>query len=457
MSTDKHVLYWHLNDYRMANNLVYSSLGDDVASFSAVAFIPPAKQRVNRYRLLDIGEHRYKALVSSLQLLSSKYQQKGSKLQISDLDEFQVLSNILNHSAINCVMRTRQCGFDERQVWQKLKLTFPDVEFVEVDNHTLLRPSNIEPMNDSWPMSFSKFKKKMPDVTDLDFVLKPEPATLPPALNLSLDDNFIKLPDIDLVVDNASDEARIDELLATQHLEQYFSSSFPQSYKQTRNALMGASNFTGLSAFLSLGLISVHQVVNAIKRYDIQYGSNEGTDWICFELLWRDYFFWLSMFYQKQLFLFGDIQQNKPLLSFYPEKFVAWCTGTTPWPLVNACMKQLNTTGHMSNRGRQIVASCLVNELSIDWRYGAAYFQQQLVDYDVASNWGNWQYIAGVGTDPRGGRHFNVEKQTQLFDSDGSFRRYWLGDDFEKVYQKEQNDYNGWPMFDEQTSVGIGE
>ncbi len=79
------------------------------------------------------------------------------------------------------------------------------------------------------------------------------------------------------------------------------------------------------------------------------------------------------------------------------------------YPLVNALMRQLLATGWMSNRGRQIAASCLVNDFGIDWRYGAAFFEKHLLDYDVASNYGNWQYLAGVGADPKGGRHFNIE------------------------------------------------
>jgi deoxyribodipyrimidine photo-lyase len=88
-------------------------------------------------------------------------------------------------------------------------------------------------------------------------------------------------------------------------------------------------------------------------------------------------------------------------------------------------MKQLKATGYLSNRGRQIAASCLVNELETDWRYGAAWFEHQLCDYDVASNWGNWQYIAGVGVDPRGGRHFNLQKQTETYDPTGSYVARW--------------------------------
>ena len=89
-------------------------------------------------------------------------------------------------------------------------------------------------------------------------------------------------------------------------------------------------------------------------------------------------------------------------------------------------MQQLNQTGFMSNRGRQLVASCFVHELGLDWRFGAAYFEMMLIDYDVASNYGNWQYLAGVGSDPRGHRKFNLSKQTEIYDPDKSFINNWI-------------------------------
>ena len=107
-------------------------------------------------------------------------------------------------------------------------------------------------------------------------------------------------------------------------------------------------------------------------------------------------------------------------------------------------MNQLNRTGYLSNRARQIVASALVNELQVDWRYGAAWFEQQLIDYEVGSNWGNWQYIAGVGADPRGGRHFNLEKQAAQFDPDGDYVRRW-GDDRE-LTPLDSVDAADWPI-----------
>ena len=89
-------------------------------------------------------------------------------------------------------------------------------------------------------------------------------------------------------------------------------------------------------------------------------------------------------------------------------------------------MIELQKTGFMNNRGRQNVASFFCNELNMDWRLGAAYFETQLVDYDVCSNWGNWAYLAGVGNDPRGNRYFNIEKQAQDYDKNKEYRNLWL-------------------------------
>ena len=107
-------------------------------------------------------------------------------------------------------------------------------------------------------------------------------------------------------------------------------------------------------------------------------------------------------------------------------------------------MNELRQTGYLSNRGRQIVASCFVNELAMDWRYGAAYFEQALIDYDVASNWGNWQYLAGVGADTRDKRHFNLEKQTQQFDPKGRYIKKWNADS--SIQPLDSVDAADWPI-----------
>ena len=108
-----------------------------------------------------------------------------------------------------------------------------------------------------------------------------------------------------------------------------------------------------------------------------------------------------------------------------PQGFERWRTGHTGQPLVDAGMRELAATGWLSNRMRQIVASYLIHDLGGDWRAGAAWFEHLLIDFDPCSNQGNWTYIAGRGTDPRGGRRFNTDKQTQDHDPDGHYRRLW--------------------------------
>jgi deoxyribodipyrimidine photo-lyase len=197
------------------------------------------------------------------------------------------------------------------------------------------------------------------------------------------------------------------------------------SYKETRNQLDGWDFSSKLSPWLAFGCISARQVAEAIRQYENKYQANDSTYWLYFELLWREYFQWLAFRYGKKMFALRGIQNKNPLLSFYSAEFTAWCYGNTASDFVNAFMRQLLNTGWMSNRGRQIVASYLINELGVDWRYGAAWFEQQLIDYDVAANWGNWQYLAGVGTDPRGRRHFNIEKQRQTYDPESIFIERW--------------------------------
>jgi deoxyribodipyrimidine photo-lyase len=131
--------------------------------------------------------------------------------------------------------------------------------------------------------------------------------------------------------------------------------------------------------------------------------------------------------HQYKYFLFNGIKDEKNTAApMDMEKLNAWKNGETDNDFVNANLVELKLTGFMSNRGRQIVASYFINELALDWRYGAAYFEEQLIDYDVCSNWGNWAYLAGVGNDPRGKRAFNMEKQAHEYDPKNEYRNLWL-------------------------------
>ena len=164
-----------------------------------------------------------------------------------------------------------------------------------------------------------------------------------------------------------------------------------------------------------------------IKKYENQFGANDSTYWLVFELLWRDFFRFMFKKYQTKFFLYEEIKTEKANSKSLNEKLLSqWINGATPSDFINANMLELQQTGFMSNRGRQNVASYFCNELNMDWRIGAAYFEEQLIDYDVCSNWGNWAYLAGVGNDPRGHRYFNIEKQAADYDKKKLFRNLWL-------------------------------
>ncbi|MGD1858638.1 MAG: DASH family cryptochrome [Leptolyngbyaceae cyanobacterium] len=197
-------------------------------------------------------------------------------------------------------------------------------------------------------------------------------------------------------------------------------------YKQTRNGMLGADYSSKFSAWLALGCLSPRLIYQAVQAYETERVRNDSTYWLVFELLWRDYFRLICLKHGDRVFypsglrgLKVDWQQDWP-------RFDAWREGKTGYPLVDANMRELAATGFMSNRGRQNVASFLTKNLGIDWRMGAEWFESLLVDYDVCSNWGNWNYTAGVGNDARGFRYFNIPKQSKDYDPNGDYVKHWL-------------------------------
>ena len=214
------------------------------------------------------------------------------------------------------------------------------------------------------------------------------------------------------------------EVAALAHLTQYLARKLPHSYKQTRNGLTGVDYSSKFSPWLATGALSARQVMAQLRQFEAEHGANDGSYWLWFELLWRDYFRLLHLQHGRALYRARGLS-DPPLTAHNAQGFARWCGGQTGEPLVDAALRELVATGYLSNRLRQVAASYLVYDLHGDWRAGAAWFERCLLDYDPYSNQGNWLYIAGRGTDPRGGRRFNPQKQTQDHDADGSYRRLW--------------------------------
>lgn len=204
----------------------------------------------------------------------------------------------------------------------------------------------------------------------------------------------------------------------------FFERRLVSRYKKTRNGLVGEAYSTKFSGYLALGCISARSIYAALSKYESTVEKNEDTYWVLFELLWREYFKFLSLKHGDNLFKLGGIKQRSYQWNNDKLAFEAWINGKTKDPFVNAIMLELKHTGFTSNRGRQNAASYWSKTLRQDWRIGAYYFQTQLIDNDVQSNWGNWNYISGVGNDPRD-REFNTKLQAERYDPHQEFQKLW--------------------------------
>mmetsp|Transcript_7658 Transcript_7658/g.11250 ORF Transcript_7658/g.11250 Transcript_7658/m.11250 type:complete len:605 (+) Transcript_7658:108-1922(+) len=198
-----------------------------------------------------------------------------------------------------------------------------------------------------------------------------------------------------------------------------------KTYFDTRNGMIGADYSTKFSPWLANGCVSPRYIATECKRYEDERIANKSTYWVVFELLWRDFFKFFAAKHGTKIFMIdGTSPQHKKKWGYDPKQFAAWKEGRTGYPLVDANMRELAATGFMSNRGRQNVCSFLTIDMNTDWRRGADYFESELLDYDVPSNWGNW--VSGAGM--TGGRlnRFNIVKQSKDYDCDGDYVRQWI-------------------------------
>lgn len=434
MNAPKHTtLFWFSNDLRLHDQPALQSAAGD-AQLACVYVIDPQLFRTDRFGNRRMGRHRWKFLAESLLDLRNGLAELGHNLHVLEAEPVAAIAELLDSGRFTRVVRMRQHAIDEVKVWQRLQQQFSHLQFEEVDGNTLFRLDQLN-LDKSFPKTFSRFRRQVGDSGFRQYAGKllrlPEPATVEKV------DRLFEIPGGDSPFSGGETAARA-------HLDRYFSTRSAFTYKETRNQFQGEDYSTQFSPWLAAGCVSPMAIAERLTDYERQQGANDSTGWILFELLWREYFQWYGHHHQHRLFRFAGVNPKGPLTSFYSERFHKWSQGKTPWPIVNACMNELNETGFIGNRARQIVASCLINELELDWRCGAGYFEQQLIDYDACSNWGNWQYIAGVGADPKGGRHFNLEQQAEFWDADGSYRRKWAGST--PTAPLDSFDYYDWPV-----------
>lgn len=194
-----------------------------------------------------------------------------------------------------------------------------------------------------------------------------------------------------------------------------------KNYDKTRDFPALAQGTSKLGIHFRFGTISIREKALAAQGLNATYLN---------ELIWRDFY---SMILQHFPHI-GKGQAFRPqydLIQWVNDEtmFQKWCEGKTGYPLVDAGMRELNTTGFMHNRVRMVVSSFLTKHLLIDWRWGEAYFAEKLLDFDFASNNGGWQWASGSGTDAAPYfRIFNPEAQLQKFDKEGAYTRRWVSE-----------------------------
>jgi deoxyribodipyrimidine photo-lyase len=200
-------------------------------------------------------------------------------------------------------------------------------------------------------------------------------------------------------------------------------------YKQRRNGLVGTEFSSKFSPYLAIGSLSVRRIWQTVLDYQARCGADEGSEWLKQELLWREFFLWTAQLHGASFGAPGGLQNRRSEAIEDRELFVRWCRGRSGHPLIDAQLNELMSTGYLSNRGRQWVASHFINELRLPWTWGARFFEWWLIDAQPALNSGNWAYLAGVGNDPRSfngpPRRFDLERQLRLYDPEEMHRRLW--------------------------------
>jgi deoxyribodipyrimidine photo-lyase len=392
--------------------------------------IDPRQFEINAFGFQKTGKFRAQFLLESLADLDKNLRALGSGLLVvKGLPEEALLALVKEYS-IQKVVAKKEVAYEELQIHDAVEKALWTVQcpIETYSSSTLYHAQDLPFALKDIPDVFTNFRKRLEKEVNIraafetpKVIHSPEipPLQLPTLADLNLEP--IK-PD-----KRAAYNLKGGETAALKRLQHYLYGTLALStYKDTRNGLIGDAYSTKFSAHLSLGCVSARSIYYAVKKYELQHGANESTYWLIFELMWRDYFRFMMKKYRQKFFLQNGIQTTKDNLQNHDAVlFAKWQNAATGNAFIDANIRELNSTGFMSNRGRQNVASYLHNDLKLDWRYGAAYFEQQLIDYDVCSNWGNWAYLAGVGNDPRGQRTFNTEKQALDYDKDGAYRKLW--------------------------------
>ena len=425
-------LVWFQNNLRVTDNIALSKACKENQAVIAVYFFDPRQFDFTEYGFKKTGKFRAKFLIETIKELKENLAAINIPLFVYREKPEKVLPCFFEKYAISNIYLQKEWTSEEQDIIKKVeKEAIEELEFKAFYDQFLFHPTDIPYTNfNEIPKVFTEFRKKCEaQVTVRECLTKPKALTKE---NFELE-NPTKIPDLNEL---GFEEFELDprtafpfqggEDQAKERIQHYFwETKNLAKYKQTRNGLIGEAYSSKLSAWLANGSISPKQIYWAVKKFEKDITKNQDTYWLIFELIWRDYFKFISLKHANKIFKIDGILEKELRWNKDKQTLQRWVCGETKEAFINANMKELAATGFMSNRGRQNVASFWAKELKQDWRIGAAYFESLLIDYDVHSNWGNWMYNSGVGNDPRD-RKFNIKRQAERYDPDKKFQELWL-------------------------------
>lgn len=360
--------------------------------------------------ILDLLEEKSDARVQfihqKITALKSFFENKGSSMLIKYGKPEDVYTELLNEFEIQAVYTNRDYEPYAKERDEKIEvlLKTKNVPFLSFKDQVIFEPGEILNGSGEFYKVFTPFSKNWLEKFKQT---KTQPLSEPNWKNLA---KVNPLPGITLEeMGFRTSSIEIPSDFADQDLI--------RQYDETRN-FPAKKGTTRLGIHLRFGTISVRKLALIASKLNDTYLN---------ELIWRE-FYMMILAYNPQVVH----KAFKPAYDQIPwrnneQEFKAWCEGKTGYPIVDAGMRELNATGFMHNRVRMIVASFLTKHLLIDWRWGEAYFAKKLLDFELASNNGGWQWAAGTGTDAQPYfRVFNPDSQTEKFDKDLKYIKKWI-------------------------------
>lgn len=463
---NQNILIWFRNDLRSRDSeILYQAA--QVAQQTGANIFPiycfdPRHFGISPFGFTKTGAFRAKFLIESVANLRDSLRSLNCDLIIRIGKPEDFLPEFIRQWGISAIYYHEEITTEEKNVETNLcsAIKLQKIDINCFWGSTLLHPDDLPFTIANLPELFTHFRRQV----EIDFKVQkvfPTPDFLPP-----LPDNLDigEIPNLatfglteSITCDRAVLQFRGGETESLKRLDHYFwQSDRLQVYKQTRNGMLYTDDSSKFSPWLALGCISPRYIYAQVKQYERDRLANDSTYWLIFELLWRDYFRFVAAKHSNKLFYRKGLRGMDIPWKQDWKRFELWKIGNTGFPLVDANMRELTLTGFMSNRGRQNVASFLTKNLGIDWRMGAEWFESLLIDYDPCSNWGNWNYTAGIGNDARGFRFFNINKQSQDYDPQGAYIKHWLPELSSLPTNKIHQPWNLLPIEQKRFGVHLG-